>query len=34
MVRQIRSFKTLDGFRRNPPSDIGAIVDTLLRRTK
>lgn len=31
MVRQIRSFKVLDGFRGNPPSDIGAIVDTLLR---
>jgi acetyltransferase len=31
MVRQIRSFKVLDGFRGNPPSDIAAIVDTLLR---
>ena len=31
MVRQIRSFKVLDGFRGNPPSDIEAIVDTLLR---
>jgi acetate---CoA ligase (ADP-forming) len=31
MVRQIRSFKVLDGFRGNPPCDIGAIVDTLLR---
>ncbi|MCY2992835.1 MAG: acetate--CoA ligase family protein [Planctomycetota bacterium] len=31
MVRQIRSFKVLDGFRGNPPSDINAIVDTLLR---
>jgi acetyltransferase len=31
MVRQIRSFKVLDGFRGNPPSDISAIVDTLLR---
>ena len=31
MVRQIRSFKVLDGFRGNPPSDITAIVDTLLR---
>jgi len=31
MVHQIRSFKVLDGFRGNPPSDIGAIVDTLLR---
>jgi acetyltransferase len=31
MVRRIRSFQVLDGFRGNPPSDIGAIVDTLLR---
>jgi acetyltransferase len=31
MVRQIRSFKVLDGFRGNAPSDIDAIVDTLLR---
>jgi acetyltransferase len=31
MVRQIRSFKVLDGFRGNPPSDFEAIVDTLLR---
>jgi acetyltransferase len=31
MVRQIRSFKVLDGFRGNPPSDIDAIVDALLR---
>ncbi|MBN2216546.1 MAG: acetate--CoA ligase family protein [Pirellulales bacterium] len=31
MVRQIRSFKVLDGFRGNPPADIDAIVDTLLR---
>ncbi len=31
MVRQIRSFQVLDGFRGSPPSDIGAIVDTLLR---
>lgn len=31
MVRQIRSFTVLDGFRGNPPSDIDAIVDTLLR---
>ena len=31
MVRQIRSFKVLDGFRGSPPSDIAAIVDTLLR---
>lgn len=31
MVRQIRSFTVLDGFRGNPPSDIDGIVDTLLR---
>ncbi|MCE5302479.1 MAG: acetate--CoA ligase family protein [Planctomycetaceae bacterium] len=31
MIRQIRSFKVLDGFRGNPPADIDAIVDTLLR---
>ena len=31
MVRQIRSFKVLDGFRGSPPSDVSAIVDTLLR---
>ena len=31
MVRQIRSFKVLDGFRGSPPSDVPAIVDTLLR---
>jgi acetyltransferase len=31
MVRQIRSFQVLDGFRGNPPADIGAIVETLLR---
>ncbi len=31
MVRQIRSFQVLDGFRGNAPSDIDAIVDTLLR---
>lgn len=31
MVHEIRSFKVLDGFRGNPPSDIDAIVDTLLR---
>ena len=31
MVRQIRSFKVLDGFRGAPPSDIDAIVDALLR---
>ncbi len=31
MVRQIHAFKVLDGFRGAPPSDIDAIVDTLLR---
>lgn len=31
MVRSIRSFKVLDGFRGNPPCDIDGIVDTLLR---
>ncbi len=31
MVRQIRSFQVLDGFRGNPPSDVDSIVDTLLR---
>jgi acetyltransferase len=31
MVRQIRSFQVLDGFRGNPPADLDAIVDTLLR---
>jgi acetyltransferase len=31
MVRQIRSFKVLDGFRGNPPADVSSIVDTLLR---
>ena len=31
MVREIRSFKLLDGFRGNPPADVAAIVDTLLR---
>ena len=31
MVRQIRSFQVLDGFRGTPPSDIHAIVDTMLR---
>lgn len=31
MVRQIRSFQLLDGFRGSPPSDVEAIVDTLLR---
>jgi acetyltransferase len=31
MVRQIRSFQVLDGFRGSPPADTAAIVDTLLR---
>jgi acetyl coenzyme A synthetase (ADP forming)-like protein len=31
MVRQIRSFQVLDGFRGSAPSDIGGIVDALLR---
>ena len=31
MVREIRSFKLLDGFRGAPPADVAAIVDTLLR---
>lgn len=31
MIRQIRSFKVLDGFRGNPPCDVEGIVDTLLR---
>ena len=31
MVREIRSFKVLDGFRGNPPADVDAIVNTLLR---
>ena len=31
MVRQIKSFAVLDGFRGAPPRDLGAIVDTLLR---
>ena len=31
MVRQIRSYEVLDGFRGNPPSDTDSIVDTLLR---
>lgn len=31
MVHEIRAFKVLDGFRGTPPSDIPAIVDTLLR---
>lgn len=31
MVRQIRSFQVLDGFRGQPKADVDAIVDTLLR---
>jgi acyl-CoA synthetase (NDP forming) len=31
MVREIRSFEVLDGFRGNPPCDVDSIVDTLLR---
>jgi acetate---CoA ligase (ADP-forming) len=31
MVREIRSFKILDGFRGAPPCDVQAIVETLLR---
>ncbi len=31
MVREIRSFKLLDGFRSTPISDVDAIVDCLLR---
>jgi len=31
MVRQIRAFKVLDGFRGAPPSDLDGIVDCLLR---
>ena len=31
MVRQIRSFAVLNGFRGAPPSDVEAIVETLLR---
>ena len=31
MVRAIRSFKLLDGFRGAPPADFEAIIDTLLR---
>ena len=27
MVREIRSFKLLDGFRGAPPADVAAIVD-------
>ena len=31
MVRAIRSFEVLDGFRGTPPADVPSIVDTLLR---
>ncbi len=31
MVRQIKSFTVLDGFRGAPPRDVASIVDTLLR---
>jgi acetyltransferase len=31
MVRSIRSFQVLDGFRGSPKADIDAIIDTLLR---
>jgi acetyltransferase len=31
MIRQIRSFKVLDGFRGQPPADIKGITDTMLR---
>lgn len=31
MVHQIRSFQVLNGFRGSPPSDLNAIVNTLLR---
>jgi len=31
MVRDIRSFKVLDGFRGNPKADVDSIIDTLLR---
>jgi acetate---CoA ligase (ADP-forming) len=31
MVHEIRAFQVLDGFRGTPPSDVPAIVDTLLR---
>lgn len=31
MVHEIRAFKVLDGFRGQPPSDVGAIVETQLR---
>jgi acetyltransferase len=31
MVKEIRAFKVLDGFRGAPPADVPAIVDTMLR---
>jgi acetyltransferase len=31
MLRETRSFKLLDGFRGNPPCDVEAVVDILLR---
>lgn len=31
MVHEIRAFKVLDGFRGAPPSDVTAIIETLLR---
>jgi acetyltransferase len=31
MVREIRAYKILDGFRGTPPADVDAIVETLLR---
>ena len=34
MVRQIRSFQVLDGFRGNPPCDVDGIVDCLLRLSR
>jgi acetyltransferase len=31
MVREIRAFQVLDGFRGEPPADVPSIVDTMLR---
>ena len=31
MIHEIRAFKVLDGFRGEPPADVPAIVDTMLR---
>jgi acetyltransferase len=31
MVREIKAFKVLDGFRGNPPCDVDSIVESLLR---